>query len=134
MTDLLAAASLLTAAVTVLYGLWYPEIVRTLELPLPSKTADFGPVRRQVRLTFRARILPLAALAVCVALVFVPDAIAIAREAIALIVHNGMANVRYDSQKTAVCLVVVFSIGMACHVSALALKTWRLLMRLSPRQ
>lgn len=132
MTDLLAAASLLTAAVTVLYGLWYPEIARALEMPVPARAADAGPRRHQVRVVLRARVVPLAVLSVCVALVFVPDALGIVSEAVSLVSHEPLAALHYDSRKTAVCLIVVFSLGLALHIVLLAWRTWRLLLRLTP--
>lgn len=131
MADLLAAAALMVAVVTVLYGLWYPEVIKTLEITIPPNPADRRLPRRQVRSCFRGRMLPLTILSVCVALVFFPDALAIVKESFQLVFGPGHGAVVYDSQKAAICVVVAFSVAMACHIFTLAVRMWLLLIELS---
>lgn len=123
MADLLSAASLLLAIVSVLYGLWYAEIVAAADFQVPPHAEDrvkpFGVVRG-VRW---GKAIPVALAACLVAAVFLPDTLLIAAKSAKLYADNGFTgDLTYDAVSTSFCVVEAFAIALAVHTVRLARK------------
>lgn len=117
MSDLLSAASLLLTVLGIVYGSWYAEITSALSAPIPDNPPNRGPVRDTVRGALRGRAYPLASAAVVLTLVFFPDAVAIALNALHSLAKEGSgALLAYNAVQAAFCLVVVLSAALALYL------------------
>jgi hypothetical protein len=132
MSDLLAASSLLTTVIAILFSLWYAELVGALALEVESKTEDNVGKLRQVQGVLVSKALPLTVFSACVALVFAPDCLKIILEALAQYDRDGTAAVhRYDSVRMAFLLVVFASAYLALYLVVLTGKLLALRGRLA---
>lgn len=105
MSDEIAVASLLMAIIAILYGAWYPEIVKAVNLDVPKhdKAINFGLAKN----TLRGKCLPLLALSVLTAAVFTPSLISIISDSLSIIRIYGTDSLfKYSAVKTAFCLVI----------------------------
>lgn len=120
MSDLLSASSLLMAIATILFSLWYPEIEKALEI-VPSKYRnDNEDSRRTVTAVLFSKAIPVSMMALAVALIFLPDALQIAKKSYWAYVRNGLtAFENYDAVRTAYCLVTVLSALLAGYMGVL---------------
>ncbi len=109
MGDVLSAASLLLTIVTVLYALWYPELLKAISVKIPDHFEDRAAPLFEVKKVLFSRAVPLFLSSFIVSLIFVPDALNIIKE----ILHA--EKVIYSSVKTAICVVVLFSICITLH-------------------
>ena len=131
MADLLSAASLLLTVLGIVFGAWYPEIVKAIEAAVDEKYDDRGAVRRTVRTALYGKALPLALAATTLTALFFPDAKTIARDAYGSFMTLGWgAFDKYDAVEAAFCLVValagllaIYLIFLACCLRA---KLWRI--------
>lgn len=134
MSDLLSAASLLLAVVSVLYGLWYPEISSALLTVVPPHAADRARPRRIVRDAAWGRALPVVTGSLCVGFVFLPKVVGIWSESLRDFSRNGIGYFdSYDPIRTAFCLVVLFSLSLGLHSMVRFIRLLRLLHRLSAK-
>lgn len=116
MGDILSAASLLLTIVTVLYALWYPELIEGLKIEIPPFKEDRpGPLSKINEIIY-SRALPLFMSSLLVSLVFIPDAVNILSEVYETWTQNYRNIHSYSSVKTAICIVVAFSLFMSLHV------------------
>ena len=123
MGDLLSAASLLLAIVSVIYGLWYNEIVTATETRVPPHIEDREAPRLVVHHVLIARAVPVTVGACLVAMVFLPDVVEIFAKSVKLLVtRGGTANLAYDAVATSLCLVEVFAITLAIHTVRLCVE------------
>lgn len=74
MGDLLSSASLLVAIVTVLYGLWYPEITRGINTKVPDYKEQCDAPLKEINSVISRRARPLLLASVGLAVVFLKDA------------------------------------------------------------
>lgn len=110
MSDLLSAASLLLAVISVLFGLWYPEIVKALEIEEPKHKPDRLAPKRQVLKILRYRSIPLTLAFFSLILVFSPDTIKIILQSVEQYQKNGLkALSNYSSVSTAFVLVILLA-------------------------
>jgi hypothetical protein len=119
MSDLLSSASLLLTIITVLYGLWSPEIKRSLDQPTPAFKAQCMKPLADIRLAIRWRALPLVLAALSVAAVFAKDALSLcARSWQSYRARGaGLTLERYDAVGTAFVLIVILSIALTAHLT-----------------
>jgi hypothetical protein len=114
MSDLLAAASLLTAIVGVLYALWFAEIIEALNKEVPKHAANRIRPRMEVSAVWFSRALPLAVASGSVAATFLPPAVLLASESWQRFKTAGLPTATsYDPISTSLCLVEVFSLVLA---------------------
>jgi hypothetical protein len=131
MSDKLSAASLLLAIVAVLYGMWYPHLTQALAAKIPPHEPDRRKPKTEIRLLRNQRAIPLAAAAIGVALVFLPDAMVIIAEGAGVLKNEGLRLQNYDSVATAFVLVELVSIYLAFHFAGVLIEFRSLLKRLS---
>lgn len=123
-SEALGSASLLLTTVTVLLGLWYPEIKRATELELPEHREDAGSERRQVREALYYRAFPLVIASIFLAASFLPVAVNEVILSWQNLVSNGLGRSLQDYDPTAIALlaVVALAIGLGTLTGVFALK------------
>ncbi|MDT4896422.1 MAG: hypothetical protein QOH25_1499 [Acidobacteriota bacterium] len=119
MADLLSSASLLVAIIAVLYGLWYPDISRGINMEVPQyKEQCAGPLST-VNLIMKRRALPLVLISVGLAIVFVKDTIRILyNSTISLGSGIGARLLNYDGVNTAFVFVEILLICVSIQLIA----------------
>lgn len=121
MADLLSAASLLLAIVSVLYGLWYVEIVAAAERSVPFHVEDRTKPLAEVREVLMGKAVPVALAACLVAAVFLPDTVRLMIESTQFYAREGLSGIlRYDAVGTSFCVVEGFAVALALHSMGLA--------------
>ena len=127
MSDLLSAATLLVAVVTILYSLWYAEIKNILAIIPKQRSEDNVRDCAKVKQLFFAKALPLTFMAIMVAVIFTPDAIRILLAALDTFRSHGISSIwLYDAVRTAYCFVFIISLVLAIHATVLTRKAWDL--------
>lgn len=135
MSDLLSAASLLLAVLGMLYGLWYPEIIATLEIKVPPHVEDRQGPYHKVTTIFYGRALPLTIASIGVSLIFLPDAVKISLDSIFGYSTQGIFYLySYSATRTAFCFVVAMSSTIAAHLIVFSIKLIRLRKRLAEKK
>ncbi len=118
--DLLGAASLLLAALAVLYGVWYSSIEAAKELSIPGHAGDAAKPLASIKTVLRGRAYPLALASGVSTLVFAPEAIDIAAATIrSFRDHQLDALDYYDPIEAALLLVNVGLLALTIHVGRL---------------
>lgn len=129
--SVLGAASLLTAVVALLYSLWYPEIRQAIDVVREPKKPDRGPAIRLVRGTFTTKSVPLLLVTALQLLVFGPDAVAVAVNALRLTTSGPPGKtIAYDSVQAAFLAVYVLSAVLAVVAAGVAIQLRRKLAKL----
>lgn len=77
MGDLLSSASLLVAIVAVLYGFWYPDITRGINIAVPEYKESCDVPLADVNFIITRRALPLVLASLGLTLIFLKDTIRI---------------------------------------------------------
>jgi hypothetical protein len=126
MNDRLSSATLLITVVTVLYGLWYPDIKRFLNLEIPAYKEQRVRPLREIKGVIRFRAFPLALAALSVTIVFGPDAISLCRRSWNSYTTIGVLDTlrTYNAVGTAFVLVVILSLALAVHFIVDLVKLW----------
>ena len=122
MGDILSAASLLLTIVTVLYALWYPELIEGLKIEIPPHKEDRPGPLSKINKVIYSRALPLFISSMLVSVVFIPDVVNILKEVYEAWMQDDGAIPNYSSVKTAICIVVIFSICISFHVGIMLMK------------
>jgi hypothetical protein len=132
MSDLLSAASLLMAIAAILFSLWYSEIANALEIVPKQYSEDNKASRQTINAVLRSKAIPVALMALAIALIFLPDALKLAKESYLGYVQNGFAALEnYDAVRTAYCFVTVLSVVLAGYMGTIVVQLWYLCKRLS---
>jgi hypothetical protein len=133
MSDLLSSVSLLLTFIAILYGLWYQEIVRSLETKISSHSLDRVKDYRRVKATLYSRALPLAGASIALTLVFVPDALRILLISVDHTQRTGWTSLfDYNAVSAALVLVTISTAAFACHLTKLVIKLHNLQHQLNP--
>ncbi|ECO8967018.1 hypothetical protein FX197_13670 [Salmonella enterica] len=105
MSDEIAVASLLMAMLAILYGAWYSEIMKAVNLDIPKHDKQINLCIAKEALY--KKCLPLFALSILTTAVFTPSLISIVLNSISIAKNNGLdAYKSYSAVKTAFCLVI----------------------------
>jgi len=132
MSDLLSASSLLMAIAAILFSLWYSEIARAIEIAPKQYPEDNIALRQTVTAVLLSKAIPVAMMALAIALIFLPDALKLARESYIVYAQNGCtAFDKYDAVRTAFCFVTVLSCVLAGYMGTLVVQLLSLRKRLS---
>lgn len=131
MNDLLSASSLLMAIAAILFSLWYGDISKALEILPKSHSEDNVAAKKSVSNTIFSKALPVAIMALSVALIFLPDAIKITKESLSIYYSNNHDLLRYDAVRTAYCFVTILSAVLAGYMWILVWKLFVLRNKLS---
>jgi len=121
MSDLLTAASLFLAVVGLLYSSWYSEITKALAVSFPRHIQDRRIAIKETRVAYRYRALPLALASGMLAIILIPELVAVVVSAIDTIASKGLDAIQlYDAVKALFCGVAILSILLALHMLHLA--------------
>lgn len=127
MGDLLSASSLLMAIAAILFSLWYAEIAKALEIVPKQHREDNVAAIKAVTSILLVKALPVAIMALTIALIFTPDAFKIAKESFLVYEQSGYeALEKYDAVRTAYCFVTILSAVLAIYIWVLVAKLWLL--------
>ncbi len=119
MSDLLSAAGLLLAIVTMLYSLWYREMEDAAARPVPLH--DWERPQREVRGVWRNKALPLLVATLLLTVVLAKDAVCVCVGAVGRLWRDGLgAAASYDAVRTAFVLVTIGAGFMAARALAAA--------------
>ncbi|WP_409306837.1 hypothetical protein [Pseudomonas putida] len=131
MSDLLSASSLLLAIAAILFSLWYSEISKALDI-MPAKFREDNAGNYSfVKAVLYGKALPVAVMAVFIALIFLPDAMRITIDSFVLFCDSSTrAAYAYDAVRTAYCFVSVLSVFLAFYMIVLTVKLFDLCKKL----
>lgn len=116
MSDLLSASSLLMATVTILFSLWYGEIVSILDKPKAKHAADNVGLLKEVKSVLFSKAILLALMSLSVTLIFAPNALMIMVEPFALLKKQGLPTLEtYSAVNTAFSLVFFICLGITVY-------------------
>jgi hypothetical protein len=111
MGDLLSSASLLLAAIAMVFSVWYPEIKNLSDTDIPKH--DRSPHTRKLRILLWTRALPLAFASLCVTAIYFPEFIKIIQRSAKARFSPSEGNIfHYDAVATAFILVVLLTMGL----------------------
>lgn len=119
MADLLSSASLLVAIVTVLYGLWYPDITRGINTKVLDYKEQCEAPLAEVNSIILRRALPLTLASVGLTIVFLKDACRILYVSMKSFGWDIIKRLlEYDAVSTAFILVEVLSVCISIQLIA----------------
>ncbi|MNP16143.1 hypothetical protein D3C76_1085270 [compost metagenome] len=131
MSDLLSASSLLMAIAAILFSLWYADISKALEVEPKDYSEDNVAAKKTVTDILVSKALPVAIMALTVALIFLPDALKIIKKSLVVYTTVDYEFVQYNAVQTAYCFVTVLSIALSFYMWLLVLKLISLRKQLS---
>lgn len=131
MSDLLSASSLLMAIAAILFSLWYADISKALEVEPKNYSEDNVAAKKTVTAILISKALPVAIMALSVALIFLPDAIKITNDSFLIYTSVDYALQQYDAVRTAYCFVTMLSAVLSFYMWVLVWKLISLRKRLS---
>lgn len=118
MSDLISASSLLMAAITVLFSLWYPEIIGVLNQKGAKHAGDNLQLKKSLKIVLFTKSIPLTILSLGVFLTFLPNVIAIILDSI----KQGFPTLEtYSAVNTAFCLVSAICLGLTFYICILSI-------------
>jgi hypothetical protein len=117
LNDLLSAASLLLAVVGIFYGLWYPEIIKSLNKPVPLHDPDKDLPHKEISIVLFSKAVPLFISALFISFVFLPDTVKIFIDSLLTLITLGIVGylASYDAVRTAFFLVEILAIAISIH-------------------
>jgi hypothetical protein len=124
LNDLLSAASLLLAVVGIFYGLWYPEVLKSLDKPVPLHDPDKKLPYKEISTVLFSKAVPLFTSAFVISLVFLPDTVKIFIDSLLTLKTLGIAEyfASYDAVRTAFFIVEILAIAISIHALTMVMK------------
>lgn len=120
------------AIAAILFSLWYSEIAKVLDIAPKQYSEDNIAARQTVTAVLLSKAIPVAMMALAIALIFLPDALKLARESYLGYAQNGFAAFEnYDAVRTAYCFVTVLAGVLAGYMGTIVVQLWSLRKRLS---
>lgn len=111
MGDLLSSASLLLAAIAMVFSVWYPEIKTLSDTEIPKH--DRNPHTRKLIILLWTRALPLALASLCVTAIYFPEFIKIIQRSAKVHFSPTEGDIfHYNAVATAFILVVLLTMGL----------------------
>jgi hypothetical protein len=133
MSDLLSAASLLLGALAILFGLWYPEITKAMDIVEPAHRADYTRPHRQIKAVLYSRAIPLTMACSLLTLVFAPDATRIIFLSMDKYLIEGIGALRsYSAVSTSFVLVVSLALTLDLYLIYFTIKLVQKVRKLAP--
>lgn len=130
MADLLAAGSLLLTVVTILYSIWYPEIVEALKRRIDQNPANRKKDYGECRAVLVRKTIPLASAASALFAISVPDVVKIIRYAFSQVGEKEPAS--YSAVNTTYVLVTLILGFLALHTISASITLAKHVHRMNP--
>ncbi|PEI09872.1 hypothetical protein CRM86_19025 [Pseudomonas putida] len=115
----------------ILFSLWYADISKALETEPKNYSEDNVAAKKSVTATLLSKALPVAIMALAVALIFLPDAFKITKESFLIYTSMDYVHAQYDAVRTAYCFVTILSAVLSIYMWILVFKLIYLRKRLS---
>lgn len=115
-SDLIAASSLLLAVLAILFSVWHQPIMDALELPTKGIPANLTGTRDALEAAFWSKAFPLTLGGFLTVLVFLPEIIGIAGDAL----RCSRSRCSYDAVSAAFVLTQAFAAGLMIYCAYLA--------------
>ena len=121
-SDVVQAASLVVAALAIVYSLWYPELQHALKIKLEDKKEDRKPQREEILGVILRRAVPLLIAAAAVTAIFFKPALDVAEHALDRVRDDGWddAWADYDAVRASLVALVVAGAALMVHVAWMA--------------
>lgn len=119
------------AIAAILFSLWYADISKALEVEPKDYSEDNVAAKKTVTDILVSKALPVAIMALTVALIFLPDALKIIKKSLVVYATVDYEFVQYNAVQTAYCFVTVLSIALSFYMWLLVLKLISLRKQLS---
>jgi hypothetical protein len=135
MADLLAAGSLLLTVVTILYSLWYPEIVTASNKSIDRLSANRTDDYKECRKILHLKSLPLSLASTALFFINLPVAIDIISSGLQWI-KDGHPVLYHTEEAVKVTFIAVIAVllFLACHTISAAALLWHHVWRLDPKR
>ena len=115
------------AIAAILFSLWYAEIAKALEITPRPHREDNVAAHATVSGVLLTKALPVAVMALAVAVIFLPDAVKLTKDSLNTFQESGISALeKYDAVRTAYCFVTILSVVLAAYMGALVIKLWSL--------
>jgi hypothetical protein len=135
MADLLAAGSLLLTVITILYSLWYQEIVEASKREIDALAENRKDDYEECRRIFRWKMLPLCCASAALFLINLPIALQIVLSAVqSLSEGHSVSCGTEDAVKATFAVVVGVLLFLLCHTLGSALGLAFHVWKLDPRR
>ncbi|WP_421315098.1 hypothetical protein [Aeromonas veronii] len=123
MSDLLSASSLLMATVTILFSLWYGEIISILNKPKSKHSVDNAGLLKEVKRVLFSKAILLVMMSFSVSLTFAPNAWVILSKSWEIFKKQGFPTLEtYNAVNTAFSLVFFICVGLTIYTLVLSYK------------
>ena len=119
MSDEIAIASLLMAILAIIYGTWYPEIMKAINLNVPDhdKMENYSIANQ----TFRGKCLPLTVISILVVIIFLPTIIPIISHSVSVFMRDGISAYKgYNTVKMGILFVIIVSVMISIQMLQLS--------------
>ena len=132
MSDLLSAASLLLAVITILYSLWYSEIGQASSLHVENEPGDRLDNYEKARAVLWSKAIPLAIASLILLLINLPEAYSIVGHAINALLTK--AGAPYSAVRTTFVVVLIVLTFLVVHIFASTRILWKHVAKLDPKR
>lgn len=123
MNDLISASSLLMATITILFSLWYGEIVSIINKKEAKYQEDNLELLGEIKRVLFSKALLLVLMSLSVSLTFAPNALVIMSESWELFLKQGFPTIdTYSAVKTSFSLVFFICVGVTIYTIVLLSK------------
>lgn len=113
-SDLLSSASLLFAAIAMIFSLWYAEIKSGTERAKPATNDGTGTFNREIKNIIQFRALPLCVVSLAIGIIYLPKVIEFVWEAIDYKLSTAQQiTFTYSPVKTAFIFIVILIFSMS---------------------
>src|SRR5690348_5406982 len=117
-SDILSSASLLLAALTMIYSLFYPEIKSVLDMvPQTGVTIkDNAPNYDNAKVIRNSKVLPILFGSIVLSLVFIPEFIAQVKNSLTVFKAEGLSLSSYDTANASYMAVTLFAMTLTISI------------------
>lgn len=131
-SDILSSASLILAALTTIYSLFYPEIRSVLDMvPQTGVTVkDNAPNYNKAIVIRNSKVLPLLTGSTVLSLVFIPEFIVQVDNCVEVFKKEGMRSSSYNTANATYIVVTLFAIMLTSSIVSLSFKFFKQLKKL----
>jgi hypothetical protein len=132
MSDILSSASLLLAIITALYGLFYPDIIKILDIIPAVHAVDNKPHFIKAKEIRNTKLFPLLLASIILTLTFMPEFLHQIKTALELYCKLGFAFDTYNTVIASFMVVCIFMIVLSISIVILSVRYYNKMKVLNP--